>query len=94
MAGKDDQSTTGARETGLWTSVSLVMLVVFFAGCACFTFADIFLGSNDEAAAIFAIVGVPLFLIGGVVLLRRSRLGPVPGPAPAQSSTNEYARTR
>ena len=66
------------RETGLWTTVSLAALAVFFLGCGCFTMAEILLGSNDELSAVLAIVGIPLFIVGGVVLAVRSRIGEPP----------------
>ena len=75
-----DRSAPGVRDTGIGTAGSLAAMTVFFLGCGCFTMADILLGSNDRASAVLAIVGVPLFLIGMVVLLVRSRLGPAPGP--------------
>ena len=85
-------SASGERETGLWTSVSLIAMAVFFAGCACFTLADIFLGSNDTASAVLAIVGVPLFLVGGVILVLRARTGAPPGPG-RQSAQADRTRS-
>ena len=71
------------RDTGLWTTVSLLALAIFFAGCGCFTMAEILLGSNDAVARVLAIIGVPLFIVGGVMLLLRSRIGQPPsGPRP------------
>ena len=67
------------RETGLFTAVSLVFLAVLCIGCGCFTMAEILLGSNDTASAVLAIVGTPLFLVGGTVLFLRARIGRPPG---------------
>lgn len=72
---QNNAGTTGERETGVWTAASLIALALFFAGCACFTLADIFLGSNNRVSAVLAILGVPLFLIGGVLICLRARTG-------------------
>ena len=69
------------RDTGLWTTVSLLALAIFFLGCGCFTMAEILLGSNDSLSAILAIIGVPLFIVGGIMLLLRSRIGQPPRAA-------------
>ena len=82
-------SPSGEHETGVWTAVSLLALVVFFAGCACFTLAEIFLGSNDTASAILAIVGVPLFVVGAVMLILRVRTGSVPAPGRQSAVTSQ-----
>jgi hypothetical protein len=75
MSSRSMHADTSPRDTGLFTVGSLVAMLVFFAGCACFTLADILLGSNDGLSATLAIIGVPLFLVGGFISFWRARSG-------------------
>ena len=73
------------QNDGPWTMGSLLALVVFFVGCGCFTMAEIYLGSNDAASAVLAIAGTPLFIVGGIILILRSRIGEAPkAPRPGR----------
>ena len=65
-----DTKDSAARNWLVWLGLPL-----FFIGCGCLTVAVVELASNTSISAVTAVIGVPLTLIGFVLIAMKVRAG-------------------